>query len=250
MSSPVCRNIKLMLSYDGSDYNGWQKQKNTRNTIQEILEFSLSKMLNEKVSVIGAGRTDAGAHAVRQVANFKTTNLSIPPEKFRVILNGILPESIRVVNSEEVGLDFNSRYSAKFRKYIYLVFIGDEKYYPFIGKYSLISKRKDHDLKFLRLLAKDFLGEHDFLCISSKREYKTTVRFVKSFRVFRFKDFIVFSMTANGFMYNMARGMVSVLLEAERRNDKSLVRNILLGIEKIKPTLVPSNGLYLHRVYY
>lgn len=250
MSFPVCRNIRLTLSYDGSYYSGWQKQKNTRNTIQEILEFSLSKILDEKVSVIGAGRTDAGAHAIRQVANFKTTNLSIPPEKFKVILNGMLPESIRVINSEEVGLDFNSRYSAKFRKYIYLVFIGDEKCYPFIGKYSLISSRKDHNLEFLRLLARDFLGEHDFLCISSKREYKTTVRFVKSFRIFRFRDFIVFSMTANGFMYNMARGMVSVLLEAERRNDRNLARNILLGIEKVKPTLVPPKGLYLHRVYY
>ncbi|MGB9621607.1 MAG: tRNA pseudouridine(38-40) synthase TruA [Brevinematia bacterium] len=250
MSYQECRNIKLVLSYDGSFFNGWQRQKNTNNTVQELIENVLFKVLNENVKIIGAGRTDAGVHAFRQVANFKTTNFSIPSEKFKVILNSSLPESIRILSSEEVSSEFNARFSAKFRKYIYLIYIGDEIFLPFISRYAFISSKKDFDIRFMNEVAKFFLGNHDFLNISSKRNYNTTVRFVKSFRVFSKKDFLVFSMVANGFMYNMARGMVSCIIEAEKRRDYSFVERILKGREKNKPSLVPPNGLYLHKVYY
>ncbi|MEN2998067.1 MAG: tRNA pseudouridine(38-40) synthase TruA [Brevinematia bacterium] len=242
--------MKLILSYDGSYYKGWQKQKNTPNTVQETLERTLSKILGEKVRVIGAGRTDAGAHAIRQVANFKTTNTSIPVHKFKKILNDSLPHSIRIVRSEEVSLGFNARFSAKLRKYVYLMFLGEECLYPFISNYSYIPQKKEWNIEFIRELAKDFLGEHDFLAISSMRNYKSTIRFVKSLRVFRIREFMVFSIVANGFMYNMARGIVSSLLEAERRNDRNFIKSILAKDEKSKPSLVPPNGLYLHRVYY
>lgn len=256
MYSQECRNIKLVLSYDGSFYYGWQKQKHTKQTVQEILETAISGVVGERVRVVGAGRTDSGAHAIRQVANFKTTNFSIPSNKFKKILNDSLPVSIRVVSSEEVPITFNARFSAKFRKYVYLVFSSgksldiDEMRYPFISRYSYIPFKKDWDLNFLKKASKYFLGSHDFLPISSVREYKSTVRFVKSFRVFKLSKFLVFSITANGFMYNMARGMVSVLLEAENRKDEEFVIKVLSGEEKNKPSLVPASGLYLHRVYY
>lgn len=250
MLSRACRNIKLVIGYDGADYRGWQRQKNTENTVQQVLEETLSKILKEKIRVTGSGRTDAGAHALRQVANFKTTNFSIPAYRFEKILNDSLPPTIRVISSEEVSPTFNARFSAKFRKYIYLVFLGNRTLYPFVSRYSYIPPKRDYNLPFLKGVARDFLGEHDFLPLSSLREYKTTVRFVKSVRVFRFRDFLVFSITANGFMYNMARGIVSVMLEAEKARDELLVRRVLSGEVKIKPTLVSPNGLYLHRVYF
>ncbi|MCX8028935.1 MAG: tRNA pseudouridine(38-40) synthase TruA [Brevinematales bacterium] len=245
-----CRNIKIVLSYDGSLYNGWQKQKNTPNTIQEILEKHISKILKENVKVIGSGRTDAKAHSLRQVANFKTSNFSIPADRFKPILNGLLPESIRIISSEEVNLNFNARYSAKFRKYIYLIFLGDEKLYPFLRNYAYIPNRKDYNIEFMSNIAKELVGKHDFSIISSKREYKTTTRFVKKIRIFKMKDFLVFSIVADGFMYNMARGIVSSIMEAERNNDPTYIPRLLEGKIKNKPSLIPANGLYLHRVYY
>ncbi|MFN4245401.1 MAG: tRNA pseudouridine(38-40) synthase TruA [Brevinematia bacterium] len=250
MSCNECRNIKLVLSYDGSFYNGWQRQRNTENTIQGILERILSKVLSERIKVIGAGRTDAGVHALRQVANFKTRNFSIPHDKFKVILNSSLPKSIRVINSEEVPLDFNSRFSAKFRKYLYFVFLGDEKLLPFFRNYSYVSLKRDFDIGFMRSVVGDFVGEHDFRYVSSPGRYKSTIRFVRDLKVFRFRDFLVFSITANGFMYKMARGIVSILIESENRKDPFLVRKVLSGCKVNGLSLVPSSGLYLHRVYY
>lgn len=245
-----CRNIKIVLSYDGSFFNGWQKQKNTENTVQEVIERILSKILKEPIKVIGSGRTDAGAHALRQVANFKTTNLSIPTEKFKVILNSSLPETIRVLYSEEVPFDFNARFSAKFRKYIYILYLGKELFLPFISRYVFVPYKTEFDIRFMKEVSKSFLGEHDFSHISSKREYKTTVRFVKSFKIFKKGDFIFFSMVANGFMYNMARAMVSCVLESEKNKDYGFIERIMKGKEKNKFSLVPSSGLYLHRVYF
>ena len=245
-----CRNVKIVLSYDGSCYNGWQKQKNTENTIQGILEKNLSKILGQKVKVIGSGRTDTGVHAFRQVANFVTKNLSIPVDRFKVILNGGLPKDIRVLSSEEVPLSFNSRFSAKFRKYVYFMFLGDEKFFPFVRNYACLALKKEYDIDFIRFLSKDFVGEHDFKFVSSPGSYKSTVRFVKSIKVFRLKDLLVFSITANGFMYKMARGIVSVLIEGEKRKDPDFVKKVLSGCKINGLSLVPPNGLYLHRVYY
>ncbi len=250
LTNKECRNVRLTISYDGSEYLGWQKQKFSKNTVQEILEDFLSGLLKERVRVIGAGRTDAGAHAIRQVVNFKTTNFSIPVDRFKIIMNNSLPSNIRVLSSEEVPLSFHSRFSAKFRKYLYIVFVGDEKFYPFLNRYSFIPFKKEWNVDFMDRVARKFIGQHDFLPISSVREYKSTVRFVKKSRVFKYKDFIIFSFVANGFMYNMVRGMVSAVMEAEVLGDENFVERLLKGIEKKKPTLVPANGLYLHRVFY
>ncbi len=250
MSSLGCRNIKLVLGYDGYLFQGWQKQKNTRNTVQELLERALWKILNEKISLVGAGRLDSKAHALRQVANFKTSNFSIPDFKFKEILNGILPEYVRILSSEEVPLGFHSRYSAKWRKYVYFVYLGNELKFPFLrGRYAYVLDR-DIDIRFVRSVAKDFEGEYDFLPISSVRDYKTTIRIVKFVRVFRFKDFLIFSIKANGFMYNMARGIVSWCIFAEEKRDPELVKKVLRKETKTKPTLLPACGLYLHRVFY
>jgi tRNA pseudouridine38-40 synthase len=253
MLSRECRNIKLVLSYDGHNYEGWQRQKRTRNTIQEILENTLSSILNEKVHVIGAGRTDSGAHALRQVANFKTSNFSIPAHKFKIILNNSLPGDIRIISSEEVSTSFHSRFSASYRKYIYLLYSLNQEssdiVLPFISRYSMISK-ESYDVSLLSKMIKKFVGLHDFGFISSKREYKTTTRFVKTARVFKYRGFVVFSVKANGFLYNMMRGIVSCTLEAYRLGDIEIIDKFLSGSVKNKPTLVPPNGLFLHRVYY
>ncbi len=253
MLNQGCRNIKLVLSYDGHDYEGWQRQKRTKNTIQEILENALSGILSEKIHVIGAGRTDSGAHALRQVANFKTSNFSIPAHKFKAILNNSLPEDIRIISSEEVPTSFHSRFSAYYRKYIYLLYSLDQRVsnvvLPFVSRYSMISKEY-YDVILLNKIIKKFIGWHDFGFISSKRDYKTTTRFVKTARVFRYGSFIVFSVKANGFLYNMMRGIVSCTLEAYKLGNIEVIDEFLSGNVKNKPTLVPPNGLFLHRVYY
>ena len=111
-------NYKLTIEYDGSEYCGWQRQKKSRNSIQEVIELSLQKLLKEKITITGAGRTDAGVHAYNQVANFKTNTKIDNTDKFLYSLNSIIPKSITIKSVKKVKDDFHSRYSARKREYV------------------------------------------------------------------------------------------------------------------------------------
>ena len=152
------RNILLEISYDGSNYSGWQRQKNAIS-IQEKIEDAICQICSEEINIIASGRTDAGVHALSQIANFNTTS-NIDAKKFAKAINSKLPDDIRILSSKEVDENFNARFSAKKKTYIYHIFNRDIKS-PFWDKYSMHINRK-LDIELMKYNSKMLIGTHDF----------------------------------------------------------------------------------------
>ena len=216
------RNIKLTIEYHGKDFNGWQKQPNQLN-IQGEIERAIENITGETIELIGSGRTDAGVHALGQVANFKTTsNISI--DKFAVAINSKLKKSIRVKKAEEVGERFHSRYCAHFKKYRYVIncsFTGTAIYRELEYQFPM-----ELDVEKMKKAAKYFEGEHDFAAFkASGTSGKNSVRKIFKAEVLEREDKIWIELTGSGFLYNMVRIIAGTLLE--------------VGIGKIKPEEIP-----------
>jgi tRNA pseudouridine38-40 synthase len=243
------RNIFLKISFDGRNYHGFQIQPNAI-TVQEVLEKTLSKITGEDISVIGCSRTDSGVHANEFCLNFKTEN-PIPIEGLIRALNSNLPEDIAVLSAELRDNDFHSRYSAKEKEYRYLIYNSKIKN-PFMAGKTLFYDR-EIDVSLLKKACKRFLGKHDFAAFSaSGREYKSTVRTIKSFTIKKKGDIVEITVSADGFLYNMVRILVGTLLEV---NEKRInVKDISKIIEKKERSCagrtVSGEGLYLNRVIY
>lgn len=248
------RNIKLTLSYDGTDFYGWQYQPD-QPTVQGTIKSALERMLSEQVSLIGAGRTDAKAHAIRYTANFRTSNRSVPAEKFVPALNSLLPPSIRLLDSETADPEFHSQYSAKAREYVYLIDRSPAQL-PFLRNYS------DHysapvDEKRLIEACRFFRGRHDFhdYCYGyGSAEMPETVRTVFYLRSKVSVNRIVFFIKAEGFLRGMIRTIISVCLRyQEGELNAERIHSSLSGEDsipsKLKPA-VPARGLYFKRAYY
>ncbi len=252
------RNILLNLAFDGKNYNGWQKQKNALS-IQATIEMVLAEILEEKVILIGCGRTDGKAHAISYTANFHTTNFSIPVEKIKVILNSKLPEDIRILNSREVGDSFHSRFSAKAREYVYIIFNTKEilpHFRSYVYQYS-----NEIDICKLKEAMNFFVGTHNFKNFSigySEGEKKNFERTIYYFRVkelyYSNQKNIIFYIKGNGFLKGMIRLIVSVCLNYSEGKIKR--EEIIGALENKKPldnkhkVLVPAEGLYFKRAYY
>ena len=243
------RNIKLVLEYDGTNFSGWQKQPQKR-TIQEEIETALYKILKEEVTVIGSGRTDAGVHALGQVANFMT-NAKIKPEELLYAINTMLPIDIVVISVEEVSEEFNARISAKKKHYRYV--INNSKFPS-----ALNANREYHfkyflDTEIMQLAANDLIGSHDFKAFcSAKSSVKDTTREVYLIKVNRLSDRVVIDIVGNGFLYNMVRIIVGTLLDiGSGKLDICTIKNMLnekkreLGGRTVGP-----EGLYLVDVAY
>lgn len=252
------RNIKLTIEYDGTNYAGWQIQKNTRLTIQEAIEKTLSKVVQEKVKLTASGRTDAGVHAAGQVANFKTESL-IAAKNIQKALNSLLPGDIRIVNAEDVPLQFHARFSAKHKTYRYLILNQD---YPsaLLRDYCYFLPYK-LDLNKMRRAAKAFLGRHDFSAFcASGSSAKHTVRTIKKITITRLVcklltvncKLICIDITADGFLYNMARSIVGALLEVGRGKMKPESILEILNFQKrgLAGPTAPAAGLFLVKVDY
>lgn len=167
------KNIKLLIQYDGTNYSGWQRQKNGIS-IQEKIEEAIEKTTGEKVVLNGSGRTDKGVHAKGQVANFLTRS-TIPSEKFKMALNNRLPYDISIIDSQRVGLDFNSKKDAIRKRYKYLVYNRKIRN-PLYWSYSY---HVSYNLNYQAMVeaGKDFLGSHDFYSfMAAKSSVRTTVR--------------------------------------------------------------------------
>ena len=204
-------NYRMTLQYDGTKYNGWQKQGNTKNTIQEKLETVLGKMTGHSVEIHGSGRTDKGVHAKGQVASFKIAG-TFSAEEIKEYLNTYLPDDIAVTTLCEADERFHARLNAKRKTYAYRIWNSDV---PNVFKHRFMyTVVESLDIENMRKAAKKLLGEHDFKGFSSvKRTKKSTVRTIYSVGVERFGDEIVFAVTGNGFLYNMVRIMAGTLLE-------------------------------------
>lgn len=216
------KRILLTISYDGTNYSGWQKQKNAV-TVQGELDKSCSSLFRAPVESIGASRTDAGVHALGQRAVIDVET-SIPADRIPMALNSFLPDDIVVTAAEETDKDFNPRFKALKKTYEYRIYNKDFRN-PLYRNYSEYI-REDLDLGKMKEACGAFEGEHDFKAFcASGNSSKTTVRTIYSLEVEKDGDFIIIRVTGNGFLYNMVRIIAGTL--------------IYVGMGKIKPDDIP-----------
>lgn len=243
------RNIALRLRYIGTRYHGWQVQKNL-DTVCGTVEHALAKLCGHPVKVTGCGRTDAGVHARRYCANFKTT-CSIPVDRFPLALNPLLPPDISVMSACEAEPDFNAILSCEKKEYIYKLFnsrLRDPFYadracfYPAPLKADVMQKAASY-----------FVGTHDFAAVRSVgTETKTTVRTVYWYDVERTGDILTLRVCADGFLYNMVRAMAGTLVYASEGKLKPEDIPVLLEKRDRRMTgpTMPPGGLYMNRLWY
>lgn len=242
-------NIKLVIAYDGTSYQGWQIQDNGA-TVQAAVEEALYRLHNRKIKIIGAGRTDSGVHAFGQCGNFYS-DLPIPPQKFREALNSFLPPDIRVLSSSEESDSFHSRYDAKERIYKYYI-SSRELSYPWMERYSLCTREK-FDIGRLNKIVSPLIGVHDFASFASvSEEDYPTERRVDSAVFYMERGLIVFKISADGFLRKMVRSIVGTLLELYRKGGEGGDMAEILRKEKREAAgaCAPAKGLFLERVVY
>ena len=203
------KRILLTISYDGTNYSGWQKQKNAV-TVQGEFDKACSTLFKTDIESIGASRTDAGVHALGQRAVIDV-DTSIPAEKIPLALNPLLPDDIVVTHAEEVGADFNPRFKALKKTYEYSIYNAPFRN-PIYRNYSEYV-RCELDLDSIRTACEAFVGEHDFRAFcASGNSSKTTVRIIYSLDIEKDGDFIKIRVTGNGFLYNMVRIIAGTLI--------------------------------------
>jgi len=241
------QNYKLVLSYDGTDFCGWQRQPETR-TVQGSLEEALARIAQKKIPVIGAGRTDAGVHAAGQVANFKA-NLHLKEGELIRALNSLLPDDVRVIRLQKVDLNFNARKMAKSKIYQYRIFNSPD-ISPFLLRYVL-HWPSPLQVKLMKEAAALFIREADFTAFSSNRLLHP-VRKVFFSRIEKKKEEIIYTIEANGFLRYMVRTIVGTLLEVGRgKMPVSRIEEIFREKKRslASPT-APAKGLCLVKVIY
>jgi len=242
------KNVKLTLEYVGTNYYGWQFIPN-RPTVQGAVKKALETILRHEVKITGASRTDAGVHALGQVANFKTSR-EIELWRIQRALNGLLPSDIKVVKVEEVPLEFDSRRSAKGKKYRYRIFTRSVPS-PFEYRRSWFLPLK-LNVKEMERASKFLTGIHDFSAFC-KREKKKNVNPVREINEISFEEKgnaleIVF--LGRSFLRHMVRIMVATLVEVGKGKLTPFeVKELLERKERI-PLLAPPDGLYLEKVFY
>ena len=243
------RNVRLDLCYDGTRYRGWQRLAGTENTIQQKLEGTLSRILGESVEVTGSGRTDAGTHAMGQVANFHCES-TIPCEEILSQLRRYLPEDIGIYSCRNVSQRFHARLNAKTKTYRYRLW-NSEMPCVFDRKYVCVDKRAV-DLEQIQKAAVLLLGEHDFSAFcANKNMKKSTVRYIHRLDVERTGNELIFTVSGNGFLHHMVRILVGTLLEVGRgERTAESIPNLFGGRRADSGELMPACGLCLMEVIY
>lgn len=243
------RNIKLTIRYDGTDYAGWQFQKNAVS-IQETIQKALKKITGRKTNVIASGRTDAGVHATAQIANFRTSS-KIPLKNLQMALNTLLSDDIVIADAEEVSLEFNAQKSAQSKLYRYTIYNKDFMD-PFLRRFASKCYFKI-DIARMRRSAKCLIGRHDFTSFQTKDSpRKSASRTIKNIAIKKAGDVIYVDIEADGFLYNMVRNIVGTLIEVGRgKFTAENVKEILTKKDKRScgPTAA-AKGLCLIKVRY
>lgn len=241
--------VVLVIEYDGTNYCGWQVQPNGVS-VQQVMENAFKTATGEEIKLVASGRTDSGVHALGQVAHFDT-NSSQPAESFLHIFNSVLPNDIKVKSSVEVGSDFHARYSAKRKKYVYSAYI-DRFDRPLKDRYSArISTMPD--LEKMNKAKSLIVGEHDFSAFcSANASNKTSVRTVYDINISVENENLTFTVTGNGFLYNMVRIMVGALIGVGLDNiSLSDISSALNGGNRnLLGKTMPARGLTLVSVEY
>ena len=243
------KNYKLEIAYDGTRYYGWERQPD-RDTIQGKLEAVLSRMCEQPVEIIGAGRTDAGVHAKAMIANTQLeTRLS--PEEIRDYMNRYLPDDIAVKEVKEAAPRFHARYKAVGKTYCYTCFVGDVK--PVFNRRYITRLDFKPNVRAMQEAAAVLQGEHDFksFCGNPKMK-KSTVRLVDSITIKRSKNQIYFTFHGTGFLQHMVRILVGTLLEvgAGRFQPEDMVTILEARDRRLAGPTAPACGLCLEKVDY
>ena len=254
------RNFRMVLQYEGTRYQGWQRQGSTDNTIQGKLETLLSKMTGQKIEIQGAGRTDAGVHALGQVANFHADTQMTQTEILEY-MNRFLPEDIAVISLKEVSERFHSRLNATGKTYCYRV-INSAIPHVFDRRYVHVVEQQ-LDIDAMREAAQYLTGTHDFKAFTSnKRGKKSTVRTINSIQIekcaatsteiLQTQDEIRFFYRGDGFLYHMVRIMTGTLLEVgiHKRKPEEIAEILASGFRERAGELAPAKGLTLLEVRY
>ncbi|MBE7043459.1 MAG: tRNA pseudouridine(38-40) synthase TruA [Ruminococcaceae bacterium] len=244
------RNFKLLLEYDGTRYKGWQKQGNTEQTISAKFEAMLQKMLNQKIEVHGSGRTDAGVHALGQVAHFKA-DTSMTTEEIHAYLNEYLPLDIRVLSVEEMPLLFHSRLHAKKKTYCYHIYL--DKKPPVFMRHQVFCHEGFLDIKAMKQGAALLLGTHDFQSFcATKKGKKSTVRTLYECQIEQEAHMLTIRVTGNGFLYHMVRILAGTLVEiGEGTREWNSLSELLEAKDRSKAgKTLPACGVTLINVDY
>ena len=243
------RNIALRLSYDGTRYHGWQVQK-SEITVAETLEKALTKMCEHPVKVVGCGRTDAGVHALRYCANFKT-ECGIPIDRIPLAVNALLPYDIAATDAVEAPEDFNSILSCIQKEYIYKIHnsrIRD----PFLTSRACFFP-SILDTEKMQRAAKMFEGTHDFKAVRSLgTETKTTVRTVHWCELEKDGGMLSMRICADGFLYNMVRAIMGTVVYAGLGKivPEDIPALLVDGDRRLTGPTMPPQGLYMSRIWY
>lgn len=244
------RNIKIIVRYDGTRYSGWQSQEHDENTIQGKLTAVLTRLLGEAVELAGSGRTDAGVHALGQVANFKTRSEMSCVELLEN-LNHYLPEDIGVISVGEVDARFHSRLNAVRKTYRYHIW-NSPVHAVFDRRYTW-SIEQPLDVPAMRRAAAGLTGTHDYKAFSSiKRGKKSTVRTIEAIEIEQTGADITISFIGNGFLYHMVRILTGTLVEVGlHKKTQEDMQAILASLNREQAgVMAPAQGLFLVNVEY
>lgn len=243
------RNVRIEVSYDGSRFYGWQRQDGFES-VQQAIEEAVVSLLGAVTTVHGAGRTDTGVHALRQVAHFHVAT-RMGDDRLRHALNAHLCEGVVIRRLETCPDDFHARFDACGKRYLYMTWTS--RFRPPFGLDHGHWVHSSLDLSAMRAAAREFLGRRDFFAFSNAgSERHTTVRTVSAVRVLARRERVVFLVQGDGFLYNMVRTMAGTLLEVGR--GKLAPGTVGEAIERRDRThagpTAPACGLYLVRVLY
>ncbi len=249
------RNILLTISYDGTDFCGWQRQdfadkgKSVR-TVQQILEDSLEKLHKQKISLTGSGRTDSGVHAFAQSANFFSPIDSIPVEKYPVALNCFLPDDVRVMQAKIVPDDFSARFSATSRTYRYFIHTGN----PLASQMRYVWPiHYKPNIDLLNQMANVLKGEMNCATFAASGDQSlSTNRYIDKAHFFYEDEILVFEIEANAFLWKMVRSITGSLIHFEKTGkDVEYFKEAVFSADRKKagPT-APANGLFLYRINF
>lgn len=246
------RTVRMRVAYDGTRYCGWQVQPNGES-IQSILQGILTPILREEIEVVGSGRTDAGVHALGQVAHFRC---STPVELHRLhhSLNKLLPSDIRIFEMVETDSDFHARFGAKSKCYHYHLWL-DPVQLPFRRNYSY-HIRSQFDLEAVREAARYLVGEHDFTSFANEpgagSVSRDPVRHLMRLDIVEEEGGVRLEFEGNGFLYKMVRNIVGTLCEVGRgkRTPEDIVRILSARDRRVAGQAAPAHGLFLAHVTY
>ena len=244
------RNIRMLIQYEGTRYQGWQRQESSDNTIQGKLEQLISRMCNESIEIQGSGRTDAGVHSMGQIMNFHT-RCEMDVKEMQAYMNQYLPEDIAVVEIEEVPERFHSRLNARGKQYSYRIWNSSVPN-VFWRRYAYTVEQA-LDVASMEIAATYLLGEHDFKSFTSaKKGKKSTVRNIESIKIHCDGDLLTFTFRGDGFLYHMIRILMGTLLEVGmgKRSPHSIPDIMAAKDREQAGTLVPGKGLVLEKVFF